>query len=217
MKIIGRLVRACRGLLVGFAVVLGLTTSIRADDANYGGGWRLRLSSDTFQDGGLVPDIMSANSANLGVQTCTLDGLTGGDQSPQLSWRNVPPGTRTFTIVMYDETAGFTHWAIYNLPRDVSNLPGGIAPDSTVGTQAYNDFFTLGYGGPCPPVGVVPTNHRYTITVYALADRLDVVNLANFPAYGESVYQALIKAARRGTILESATLTVFDSTTPQSN
>ena len=219
MKLIaaGRLGRRSRGLLAGFAVVLALATSIRADNADYGGSWQLQLSSDTVQDGGLVPDIMASNAASVGVKTCTLDGLPGGDQSPQLSWRNVPPGTRTFTIVMYDETAGFTHWVIYNVPRDVSDLPAGIAPDSTVGTQAYNDFFAPGYGGPCPPVGVIPTTHRYTITVYALADHLDVVNLANFPAYGESVYQALIKAARRGTILQSATLTVFDSTTPPSN
>lgn len=213
-----RLGRVCPGLLAGFAaLLLGLTTAVHADDADFGGSWRLRLSTETFQDGGLVPDIMASNNASVGAQTCTLDNLPGGDQSPQLSWRNVPPGTRTFTIVMYDETASFTHWAIYNIPRDVSSLPAGVAPNSTLGTQAYNDFFTLGYGGPCPPVGVTPTTHQYTITVYALADQLDVVNLANFPAYGESVYQALIKAARRGAILESATLTVFDSTTPPSD
>jgi Raf kinase inhibitor-like YbhB/YbcL family protein len=215
MKLAAMTKMSSRWMVVAGAIALSLAAVTRADDD---GDERLRLSSQTFQDHGLVPDVMASTIPNqAGTNSCTLDGLPGGNESPQLSWHNAPRETRTFTIVIYDETAGFTHWALYNIPRNVTSLPGNLTPDSTVGTQVFNDFFVPGYGGPCPPAGVVPTTHRYTVTVYALADRLDVVNLTNFPAFGESVYQALIKAARHGTVLESATLTVFDSTTPASN
>ena len=118
---------------------------------------------------------------------------------------------------MYDETAGFTQWAIYNISADVSSLPPNLAPGSTIGTQAYSDYLSPGYVGPCPPRRVSPTTHRYSFTVYALADRLNVVNLVNFPAYGESVYQALVKTARRDIILQSASITGLDATTPAAN
>jgi len=208
-----------KNLFVGTAIAgLIAVAASQAAESDHGWGWHLQLSSQTFEDNAVLPDIMASNEPDqAGKNTCTLDGSAGGNQSPQLSWRNAPYGTRTFTIVIYDETAGFTHWAVYDIPADVSSLAANLGPNSTIGTQAYNDFFAPGYGGPCPPQGVTPTTHRYSFTVYALADRLDVINLANFPAYGESVYQALIKAARRGIILESATITGFDSSTPAGN
>ena len=202
-----------RPLIAVAAIAMTLASATRAEDSD--GNPHMQLSSRTFKDNGTLPDRMANNFPNkAGVNTCTLDGKAGGDESPQLSWSNAPPETRTFAVVMYDEIAGFTHWGVYDIPGDVHDLPANVAPDSTIGIQVYNDDFTLGYFGPCPPDGVAPTRHRYTITVYALADRLDVVNLANFPAFGESMYQALIKASRRGQILQSASITGFATTTP---
>jgi Raf kinase inhibitor-like YbhB/YbcL family protein len=196
------------------AVVLNVAGLASA--AENTGDPHLQVSSLTFQDGGTLPDRMADTMLNnAGVNTCTLDGKKGGDESPQLSWSNAPPETASFVIVMYDETAGFTHWGVYDIPGDVHSVPANLAPDSGVGIQVYSDFFTPGYTGPCPPTGVSPTRHRYTVTVYALSDKLKVVNLPNFPAFGESIYQALIKAARRGQILQSSTIEGFASTTPK--
>lgn len=201
-------------LSVVAAIVLSPAEVTRAADSD--SNLHLQISSRTFHDGGTLPDRM-ANSilTETGVNICTLDGKAGGNESPQLSWSNAPPETSSIAIVMYDETAGYTHWGIYDIPSDVRNLPPNLPADSGVGIQVFNDNFTLGYTGPCPPSGVPPTRHRYSVTVYALAERLGVVNLPNFPAYGESMYQALIKAARRGKILQSATIVGFLSTTPK--
>jgi Raf kinase inhibitor-like YbhB/YbcL family protein len=203
-----------RALAVVATIALSSAGVAGAADGN--SAPRLQVSSRTFQNGGTLPDRMANTILNSsGVNICTLDGKKGGDESPQLSWSNAPPETASFVIVMYDETAGFTHWGVYDISSDVHSLPANLALDSGIGIQVFNDNFTQGYTGPCPPTGVPPTRHRYTVTVYALSDKLEVVNLPNFPAFGESIYQALIKAARRGQILQSSTIEGFASTTPK--
>jgi Raf kinase inhibitor-like YbhB/YbcL family protein len=56
----------------------------------------------------------------------------------------------------------FTHWVLYDIPTDVTELGEG----STRGSEGRNSFGRKGYGGPCPPPGDNP--HRYRSTLYAL-------------------------------------------------
>lgn len=43
-------------------------------------------------------------------------GCKGGNQSPQLSWRGAPKGTKSFVLTMYDPDAptgsGWWHWVV---------------------------------------------------------------------------------------------------------
>jgi phosphatidylethanolamine-binding protein (PEBP) family uncharacterized protein len=90
-------------------------------------------------------------------------------------------------------------------------------PGSASGTQIVNDFQAAAeYDGPCPPANVSPFVHQYTFTVYALNTNLTLPSPANFPADGETLYQALIKAGKSGHILEGATISGFYSATPSS-
>jgi Raf kinase inhibitor-like YbhB/YbcL family protein len=102
-------------------------------------------------------------------------GCTGDNLSPELRWSNVPKGTKSFAVTMYDPDAptgsGWWHWVIYNIPSDITSLaegagrPGGSSePQRAV--QSMTDFGEPGYGGPCPPAGHKP--HRYIFTIYAL-------------------------------------------------
>src|SRR5262249_23650228 len=61
---------------------------------------------------------------------------TGGNQSPELSWTNVPPRTASFVVIASDVTVGVTHWGMYNIPRTTTSLPenAGVA-GSTNGQQ----------------------------------------------------------------------------------
>lgn len=115
-------------------------------------------------------------------------GCSGGNISPAVSWSNIPQGTQSLALQVYDPDApsgsGFWHWAVYNIPPTVSSLPQGAGNSpSTLPTGAFGgntDFLDTGligmngnYGGPCPPQGDKP--HHYQFTLYALSvPQLDV-------------------------------------------
>lgn len=124
----------------------------------------------------------------------------GGNQAPALEWKNVPEGTRSFAITVFDPDAptrgGWWHWAVVNLPVATTSLERGAAPPKPA-LQLRNDFAKTGYSGPCPPPG---KPHRYEFTVWALkseALRLD----AKAPA-------AIAGAMARADALGHATITV---------
>ena len=123
-----------------------------------------------------------------------------------MSWSGAPAGAKSFALTLFDPDApggGFWHWAIFNIPADVSSLPkgagdpqSGAAPKGA--TQSRSDFGAPGYGGPCPPKGGKP--HRYQFTVYAVdVEKLDADERASAAAVGLALnLHALAKATLTG-------------------
>ncbi|WP_394749691.1 YbhB/YbcL family Raf kinase inhibitor-like protein [Spongiimicrobium salis] len=119
-------------------------------------------------------------STELGGEATTQEefngfGCTGKNQSPRLSWKNAPEGTKSFAITMYDPDAptgsGWWHWVVFDIPSNTKELVTGagntslnLMPKGSI--QSLTDYGTPGYGGPCPPEG--HGLHQYVITVYAL-------------------------------------------------
>lgn len=177
---------------------------------------RFRLTSSTFQNNGTLPLSMILtipSPANPNLNACTVDGRPGGDQSPELSWTGAPEGTRSFVVILYDESASFTHWGMYNISAKTRSLPAnaGVA-GSSLGVQVSNDFGDLSYDGPCPPTSFTPLAHHYVFTIYALDANLPILpSIGNFPPGSEALYHALLKAGREGHILELATDSGFYS------
>jgi len=111
-------------------------------------------------------------------------GCSGKNMSPQISWSDVPPNTKSFAFTVYDPDAptgsGWWHWVVVNIPAFYKELPAnfGVQESSVIndGTnQIRNDFGMYKFGGPCPPQGDKP--HRYVFTIYALrTDKLDLKN-----------------------------------------
>jgi len=108
-------------------------------------------------------------------------GCTGGNISPTLQWSNIPAGTQSLALQVFDPDApsgsGFWHWAVYNIPPTATGLAqgaGNSAATLPVGAFGGNtDFLDTGatggngnYGGPCPPAGDAP--HHYIFTLFAL-------------------------------------------------
>jgi hypothetical protein len=205
---------------IGFITVAGLIFVLSANSAmaQFGANFpeSFRLHSTAFVNDGVIPLTSIFNNQVNGANTCSANGAAGGDQSPQLSWTGAPWGTESYVVVLYDVTASFTHWGMYNIKANAMGLPAnaGIA-GSTFGTQIGNDF-GLGnqYDGPCPPAGYAPYAHQYVFTVYALSTRLNLPESANFPANAETLFHALIQAAEKGEVLGKASLTGYYSSTP---
>ncbi len=112
----------------------------------------LHLFSDSFAEGGWIPDLHSCQGADL---------------SPSLEWSGEPESVRSFALLVEDPDAPsgtFCHWLVYDIPPIVHNLAQGLKPGS-VGVSGANDFGRAGYGGPCPPKG---SAHRYYFRLFAL-------------------------------------------------
>jgi len=122
----------------------------------------LRISSDAFADGKLIPK----------DHTCD-----GADRSPPLQWDGAPERTQAFALVVDDPDAPsgvFTHWLLYNVPAAAKALDAGVATIGTLGDgsrQGTNDFGHTGWSGPCPPPG---SAHRYQFKLFALSAPLDL-------------------------------------------
>jgi Raf kinase inhibitor-like YbhB/YbcL family protein len=102
-------------------------------------------------------------------------GCNGDNASPQLSWANVPEGTKSFAITCYDPDAptgaGWWHWVVFDIPANnlemvakAGNPSLNLAPKGAI--QSMTSFDATGFGGPCPPEG--HGIHTYIFTVYAL-------------------------------------------------
>lgn len=107
----------------------------------------MRLTSPAFADGQLIPREYSCQGAGT---------------SPELSWSGVPEGATSLALVVHDPDApvsgGFTHWVLYDIPRDVTGIPAGGTSGRT-GNPAWRP--------PCPP----SDSHRYVFTLYAFTDQ----------------------------------------------
>ena len=205
----GKRVSLMAGVALAFSI---LAASAPAQES-------FQLHSTTFSNDSTLPLSTILNNQVNGVNTCSASGAAGYDESPELSWTGVPRGTQSFVVVLYDVTALFTHWGMYNIGGNVTQLPENAGKaGSSYGLQVENDF-GLGqqYDGPCPPANVAPDTHKYVFTVYALKTKLGLPGSANFPANGETLYHALIRAGEQDEILGTASLTGLYSSTPPAN
>ena len=115
-------------------------------------------------------------------QVSGIFGAGGQDVSPQLSWSGFPSGTQSFVVTMCDPEAptvtGFWHWAVVNIPANVTELPAGASDESGAALppgafQLPNDARMARYCGAGPPEG--HGRHRYIFAALALdTERIEI-------------------------------------------
>lgn len=130
------------------------------------------LMSPAFTNGQPIPAVYTCEGENI---------------SPPLAWRDAPPGTRSFVLVLDDPDAPggvFHHWGLYDIPAARTGLREG-AKLAGLG-QAINDFGHARYDGPCPPPG---NAHHYHF-------RLAALNRAKLDVAANSKVAALWRAAQ---------------------
>jgi Raf kinase inhibitor-like YbhB/YbcL family protein len=120
------------------------------------------ISSPAFKDGAMLPTKNAGN--NKSNPNCV-----GENISPQLSWKNVPPGTASFALLVMDPEArgtGVDQWVAYGIPASVSGLAEGEGSKSSEKFVGGSNTFKQGvYSGPCTPPGTTP--HHYIFLLIA--------------------------------------------------
>ena len=122
------------------------------------------------------------------AQVSGIMGAGGEDVSPHLSWSGFPEGTQSFAVTCLDPDAptasGFWHWAVANIPVEVTELAAGAGDGSGIPETAVtlrNDAGSRRYIGAAPPAGHGP--HRYIFVVHAVdVPRLELDETAS-PAF----------------------------------
>jgi Raf kinase inhibitor-like YbhB/YbcL family protein len=112
------------------------------------------LSSAAFTDGSRIPDRYTCAGENI---------------SPPVAWSGVPKSAKSLALIMDDPDAAgkpWVHWVIFNIDPKTAGLPEGVSISGIGALSGTTSFSSLGYGGPCPPVG--RGTHHYVFTLYAL-------------------------------------------------
>jgi Raf kinase inhibitor-like YbhB/YbcL family protein len=124
------------------------------------------LKSSTFEDGKIMPKKVANSKAN----TQNNPNCVGDNVSPELSWSNVPEGTKSFVILMTDPEGrggtGVVHWVAYGIPASVTGFAEGEVSrpsDKYVGGKGTRGVGY--YTGPCTPPDAMP--HHYTFVLIA--------------------------------------------------
>lgn len=154
-------------LVLGYILssVIGEREELREEDTlssvtNLTTHTSMKLESSAFSHNGEIPKKYTCNGENI---------------SPPLEIIEVPEGTKSLALIMYDpdvprsirEDGIWNHWLFWNLDPKTTQLDEGKEPDVIHGITTSN---TLSYVGPCPPDG----EHRYYFVLYALDTELSL-------------------------------------------
>jgi Raf kinase inhibitor-like YbhB/YbcL family protein len=96
----------------------------------------------------------------------------GKNVSPEFSWTDPPPNTRSFALSIIDPhpvARNWIHWFLINIPFRDRNIPEGASRTERLplgSKELKNSYNEFGYGGPAPPSG--SGAHPYVATLYAL-------------------------------------------------
>ncbi|MGG7507290.1 YbhB/YbcL family Raf kinase inhibitor-like protein [Plantibacter sp. YIM 135249] len=121
------------------------------------------VESDDIADGSPLPRAQYGADAG------------GEDRSPNLRWSGFPEGTKSFAVTCFDPDAptgsGFWHWAVANIPAEVTELQTGAgAPGSSAlppsALTLPNELRLAQFVGAGPPEGTGV--HRYIFVVHAV-------------------------------------------------
>jgi len=148
-----------KNVLVSAALFVAMTSGARADAP-------FQIASPAFADGDVLPSTFGFDGVGIDKTQCG-----GGNQSPPLAWTNVPAGTRSFALVVFDVDGfnglGVAHWVAYNFgPAATAVAQGEAASANPAFTNGIQQYGQTGFRGFCPPKG--QSAHHYVMTVYAL-------------------------------------------------
>lgn len=150
----------------------------------------MEISSSAFKDGEKIP------------VKYVMPGAGGKNISIPLTWKDVPPETKSLALSIIDPhpvARNWVHWLVINIPPTAASLEEGASkkkmPPGSM--ELRNSFGDIGYGGPQPPEGT--GDHPYVVTLHALkAEKLEL---------GLDTSLSAFKKAIEGKVMGSAAIT----------
>lgn len=120
----------------------------------------MEIHSPAFDHGGEIPVKYAVEGENI---------------NPPLTFSDIPLNTKTLALLVDDPDVPksirpdwlWTHWIIWNMPPDISEILEGEVPTGVVGK---NGRWMYTYGWPNPPDGW----HRYYFRLYAIDREIDI-------------------------------------------
>jgi Raf kinase inhibitor-like YbhB/YbcL family protein len=121
---------------------------------------KFKISSPAFENSGTIPKKY---------------GCEGDNVNPPLMIENVPPGTKSMSLIFDDQDApggSYVHWVLWNIDPGTKEIKENLVPVGAV--EGINGFKKQNYGGPCPPT----RPHRYVFRFFALDTVLSLTSNA---------------------------------------
>jgi hypothetical protein len=158
-----------------------------------------------------TPMILTTTAWPDGAQIPVKYTQAGEQVSPELKWTNVPAGTVSFVVNMLDPDVSIQrgtetqpHWIVWNIPGTATGLPEGVkqGPDLPDGSHQISASGPQ-YRGP----GAAANGplHHYTLEVYALDTKLDVMPSSATPQINAALEsRAALMKAMQGHVLGKA-------------
>jgi Raf kinase inhibitor-like YbhB/YbcL family protein len=159
------------------------------------------LTATTLMAGNFTLESSDLEGQLTTVQEFNGFGCSGENKSPELHWSNVPKGTKSFAITVYDPDAptgsGWWHWMVVNISAKTTSIKTDASAQKTLpkgAVETMTDYGTASFGGACPPKG--DKAHTYMFTLYALdTEKLDVTAKSDSALVGYMINSHVIEKA----------------------
>ena len=153
-------------LLAGAVLLLGSAMAASASAAE-----PFTLTSPSFADGTML-DLKNAGNTP-GNPNCI-----GQNISPARRWSNVPPGTQSLVMFLFDPEGrmglGVSHWVAYGIAPSLGGFAEGeVGQPAATFVGGKGTAGKTNYVGPCTPPGT--GMHHYTFTLVATDLPLDAL------------------------------------------
>jgi Raf kinase inhibitor-like YbhB/YbcL family protein len=150
-----------KGLSVSLLLGMAIVAAIPEADAQPPIA-RLKVESNAFEDGGVVPARYSFRGDNV---------------QPDFSFSGLPENAVSVAIIFHDldvalngGTDDVLHWLAWNIPVEAGGIPEGSLPEGSV--NGTNLMGQTNYFGPGAPAG--ERYHHYVFEFYALSENLEL-------------------------------------------
>lgn len=155
------------GGAAGAGVMAGASSVLDAGDEPAEGAFQLTV--------GDIAALDNSDCNNCACETCPAyppnnTGLGGAeDISPAMSWPAGPEGTLSYAVVLKDLSNDTSHWALWDIPANVTALPEDLPANGETEGDLANAKQATGFNRmPVAYFGSGACDHVYEFKLYAL-------------------------------------------------